>query len=98
MSEVFPSIAYQLGIGGFGGFFVGYVFKKVIKIAIIIGILVFALIFFAYGDVINVNYSELIESISGYAGTAWQFLTPLLSNLPFVGSFILGLMLGLRVG
>lgn len=98
MSEVLPPIAYQLGIGGFGGFFVGYIVKKVLKIAIVIGAFIFALIYFAYSDVINVNYSELIESISTYAGSAWEFLVPLLSNLPFIGSFILGLMLGLKAG
>ena len=98
MSEVLPPIAYQLGIGGFGGFFVGYIVKKVLKIAIVIGVLVFALIYFAYKDVINVNYGKLIASISEYSGPAWELLTPLLSNLPFIGSFILGLMLGLKAG
>ena len=98
MSEVLPPIAYQLGIGGLGGFFVGYIVKKVIKIAIIIGVFIFALIYFAYGGVINVNYGKLIESISEYSGSAWGLLVPVLSNLPFIGSFILGLILGLKVG
>ena len=98
MSEVLPPIAYQLGIGGFGGFFVGYVLKKVIKIAMILGAFIFALIYFAYGGVIDVNYGKLIESISEYAGSAWELLLPLLSNLPFIGSFVLGLVLGLKAG
>jgi len=98
MSEVLPPIAYQLGIGGFGGFFVGYVLKKVIKIAILLGVFVFALIYFAYSDVINVNYGKLIESVSEYLGSAWGLLTPLLSNLPFVGCFLLGLALGFKAG
>lgn len=98
MSEVLPPIAYQLGIGCFGGFFVGYIVRKVIRVAILLGIFIFALIYFAYGGVINVNYGKLIESISKYSGSAWGFLMPLLSNLPFIGSFILGLMLGLKVG
>ena len=96
MSEVLLPIAYQLGIGGFGGFFVGYILKKVIKIAIVIGVFVFVLAYFAYRDVISVNYDKLIESISGYVSSAWEFFTPLLSNLPFIGSFIFGLMLGLK--
>jgi uncharacterized membrane protein (Fun14 family) len=98
MSEVLPPIAYQLGLGGFGGFLVGYILKKVIKIAIVIGAVVLVLVYFAYRDVIGVNYNELIGSVSGYVGSAWEFLTPLLSNLPFIGSFILGLMLGLKAG
>ena len=98
MSEVLPPIAYQLGLGGFGGFFVGYILKKVIKIAIIIGAFIFALIYFAYGGMINVNYDKLIEYVTNYAGPAWNFLTPFLSNLPFIGSFILGLLLGFKAG
>lgn len=98
MSEVLPPIAYQLGIGGFGGFFVGYIVKKVIKIAIVIGVLIFALIYFVYRQYIDVDYGELIKSITEYSGLAQQFLTPLLFNLPFVGSFVVGLLLGLKVG
>ena len=82
MSEVLPLIVYQLGIGGFGGFFVGYILKKLIKIAVIIGVFVFVLVYFAYRDVIDVDYDRLIESVSGYMGSAWDLLTPLLSNLP----------------
>jgi len=98
MSELIPPIAYQLGIGVFGGFLVGYVLKKVIKIAIVLAVFVFALIFFAYGGLINVNYDKLIDSISNYSGPAWEFLMPLLSNLPFIGSFILGFVIGLKAG
>jgi uncharacterized membrane protein (Fun14 family) len=98
MSEVLPPIAYQLGIGGFGGFFVGYIVKKVIKIAIILGVFIFALIYFAYGGVIDVNYGKLIDSVSNYLGSAWGLVTPLLSNLPFLGSFVLGLALGFKAG
>jgi len=98
MSEFLSPIAFQLGIGGFGGFLVGYVLKKVVKIALILGAFVLVIIYLAYRNVIDVNYDDLLKSISGYAGSAWEFLTPLLSNLPFVGSFILGLVLGLKIG
>ena len=98
MSEFLSPIAFQLGIGCFGGFLVGYVLKKVVKIALILGAFVLVIIYLAYRNVIDVNYDDLLKSISGYAGSAWEFLTPLLSNLPFVGSFILGLVLGLKIG
>jgi len=98
MSEFLSPIAFQLGIGGFGGFLVGYVLKKVVKIALILGAFVLVIIYLAYRNVIDVNTDDLLKSISGYAGSAWEFLTPLLSNLPFVGSFILGLVLGLKIG
>ncbi len=98
MSEVFTPITYQLGIGGLGGFLVGYVVKKILKIAIILGGFIFAAMYFAYSDVIKVDYGTLSDSISSHLGSAWAFLTPLLSNLPFLSSFVLGLMLGLKTG
>ena len=92
-------IIYQLGIGGIGGFFVGYAVRKVFKIAVVLGVFTFFLICLAYGDVIRVNYSELAESVSGFAkavSPALGLLTPLVSHLPFIGSFILGLMFGFK--
>jgi uncharacterized membrane protein (Fun14 family) len=63
ISEVLPPVTYQLGLGGFGGFFVGYILKKVIKIAIVIGVFIFVLVYFAYRDVIGVNYDKLIDRL-----------------------------------
>ncbi len=41
MSEVFAPVLFQLGVGGIGGFFIGYLIKKVVKLALLLGILVF---------------------------------------------------------
>ena len=97
MSEVLVPIAYQLGIGGIGGFFFGYVVKKVIRIAIIIAVFVFSLIYLAYSNVINVDYDALME-ITRVAEPALGLFAPLVSALPFLGSFFVGLMFGLRKG
>jgi len=97
MSEVLIPIAYQLGIGGIGGFFVGYAVKKIIKIAIIIGVFAFSLIYLAYANVINVNFGELTK-ITGVAEPVLGLFTPLTSALPFLGSFFVGLTFGLKKG
>ena len=97
MSEALIPIAYQLGIGGIGGFFVGYAAKKITRIAIIIGVGAFFLIYLAYTKVINVDYDELIK-LTGLADPVVGLLAPLISALPFLGSFFVGLWLGLKKG
>lgn len=97
MSEVLIPIVYQLGIGGIGEFFVGYVVKKIIRIAIIIGVFAFSLIYLAYANVINMNFNELTK-ITGVAEPALGLLAPLMSALPFLGSFFVGLVFGLKKG
>ncbi len=102
MSEVLTPIAYQLGVGGVLGFFVGYAVKKLTKIvAVLAGILAFILIYLGYQGVININYDKLAEMLGGLLGTAGQaasLLTPIIANLPFAGSFILGAAVGLKIG
>ncbi len=98
MSEVLIPIAYQLGVGGIGGFFVGYTVKKITRIAIIIGVVVFSLVYLAYTNVINVNYDELIKLWPNLADPVLGLLAPFISALPFLGSFFVGLMYGFKKG
>jgi len=101
VSEVFTSILFQLCIGGIGGFFIGYAIRKVVKIAVILGIVVFSLIFLAYTNVIGVNYGGLAEAISKFIkaiNPALGLFTPFLSHLPFIGSLIIGLIVGFKMG
>jgi len=97
MSEVIIPIVYQLGIGGIGGFFVGYVVRKVVRIAIIIGVVVLSLVYLAYSNVINVDYGELL-GMSRVTEPVLGLLAPLLSAFPFLGSFFIGIFFGLKKG
>jgi uncharacterized membrane protein (Fun14 family) len=97
ISESLTSIVFQLCIGGIGGFFIGYAIRKFIKIALIIGVIVFSLIFLAYTDVINVDYSGLSEMASSFVNAvnpALNVFTPLLAHTPFIISLIVGIFLG----
>ena len=102
MSEVLTPIVYQLGIGGFLGFFVGYAIKKITKIlAVLIGIGALILIYLGYEGIISIDYDKLTEMIERMMGTTSQastVLTPIISNLPFAGSFIAGLAVGIKLG
>jgi len=100
VSAVAP-ILFQLGIGGIGGFLIGYSIRKVSKIALILGIFVFSLIFLAYTNVIGVNYGGLIDGVSKFINAvnpALGLLAPFLSNLVFIGSLIVGLIAGYKMG
>ena len=99
ISESFAPVLFQIVIGGIGGFLIGYVIKKVLKIALLLLAIVFSLMFLAYTNVIDVDYDEL----SGMAATfvtaidpALNFITPLLANIPFIVCLIIGFFLGIR--
>jgi uncharacterized membrane protein (Fun14 family) len=104
MSEIFPSIIFQLGIGGIGGFILGFTLKKLSKlILLLIGFFVVILLYLGMKGVISVsiNYDALVKAISdflGWAGSAISWLTHVVALLPFVGSFVVGFLLGLKLG
>ena len=102
MSEIITPVVYQLGIGAVGGFIVGFALKKLAKLFIvIIGIFILALLYLGINNVININYSALWTTIAnalGIAGQAASWIVGVISLLPFVGSFALGFILGLKLG
>jgi uncharacterized membrane protein (Fun14 family) len=102
MSDVLPSVVYQLGLGGIGGFIVGYAIKKISKlIVVLIGIFVVALLYLGTRGIISINYDELwdaLASLLGFLGQAASWLIGLISLLPFMGSFLAGFVLGFKLG
>ncbi|HID91421.1 TPA: hypothetical protein EYP44_05630 [Candidatus Bathyarchaeota archaeon] len=100
MEALTPLLA-QLGIGGVGGFLVGYAVKRIAKlVAVLLGVGFVLLQYLAYRGVIQLNYEDLLLHAQRLVSRfAWEGLLPLLlANLPFAGSFSVGLLLGLRKG
>ena len=94
-----PPVLFQLVIGRVSGFFVGYAMRKILKVALILVAIIFSLVFLAYINVLDVNYdglSELVSSFVNAINPALNMLTPLLAHVPFIASFIIGLIIGLR--
>lgn len=92
---------YLLGIGGIGGFFVGYGIRKITKIlAITLGVFLLAAISLDYIGVFNINYDGIVELISKLFDPtqAVEVLMPLIANLPLVVSFTAGFAIGLKRG
>jgi len=102
MSELLTPLVYQLGIGGILGFFAGYAIKKLTKlIAALIGALALLLIYLGYEGIITINYNKLIDKIQsllGIIGQAPNLVTPIISSLPFAGSFLAGAAVGFKLG
>jgi len=101
LSELVVPILYQLVIGGIGGFFVGYILMKFAKIlAIILGIFLLSLISLAYVGAISMNYDKLTGVLSKLTipEQAAELLMPILANLPFVCSFAIAFLIGLKKG
>jgi len=92
---------YLLGIGGIGGFFIGYALKKIAKIlAIAIGVFFLAVISLSYIGAFTINHDGIVELISKLLdpNQAADVLMPLIANLPLVGSFTVGFLIGLKKG
>ena len=90
-------IVYVLIIGGIAGYFIGYLIKRLLHLAVTIGVFAFLLMYMAYRNAISLNLDELGATITRFAETfAPLGLTSLASSAPFVGSFVAGLVLGLR--
>jgi uncharacterized membrane protein (Fun14 family) len=102
VSEIISPLAYQLGVGGVGGFIVGFVIKKISKVILfMIGLFLIFLLYLGTSGAISVNFDKLFDALSGlfsFAGQAASWLIGLISLLPFVGSFVAGFLLGFKIG
>jgi uncharacterized membrane protein (Fun14 family) len=60
LSEVVSPLVFQLGVGGVGGFIVGFALKKLSKLVpVLIGVFILALIYLSTRGIININYDVL---------------------------------------
>lgn len=100
--NLFTPIVGAVGIGGIGGFLVGYTLKKLAKIVVFfLGLGFILLQYMAYRGIITINYAALLDwasNITAPAGALSGFLTQLLVHLPFGASFLLGFYGGFKKG
>ena len=90
MSEIVTVVVYQFALGALGGFIVGHFIKKIKRLFIIVlGIVILALFYFGINNIININL-DIAQAASWLVG--------LISVVPLIGSFIIGLFLGLKYG
>ncbi|MHA2030428.1 MAG: FUN14 domain-containing protein [Candidatus Kariarchaeaceae archaeon] len=92
----------EFGIGGIGGFCVGYSLKKITKIVFsIIAVSFLGLQYLAQKGIIMIDYLALEEwvlSIFGETSALQGFFITLITQMPFGFGFAGGLFLGLKKG
>ncbi len=102
LSDLWTPLIGELGIGGVGGFLVGFAVKKAAKIiAVIIGLFFLSLQYLAYENIITIDYGALkvfANELLGQTSGAQTWLTDFIVNAPFGAAFVGGLYLGLRKG
>jgi len=74
---------------------VGYIVKKILNLAIILGVFTLGILYLGQINVINLNFEEITALISKFENVIQTF-APLITDIPFVGSFFLGFLGGLR--
>jgi uncharacterized membrane protein (Fun14 family) len=101
MSETLAPIVFELALGGFGGFLIGYAFKKTTKtMSSLISFLVIAILALAFGGILVLNPGKIVDwttEFFSFAGDLTKSAAPILANLSLIGSFIIGLILGLKL-
>jgi uncharacterized membrane protein (Fun14 family) len=101
MSFIAIPVAYELAVGGLGGYFLGYALKKTTKfVALLIGIVILAVIYLAYSGLLNIDFQGFANETKNalnYLGQAFVNIAPFLTNLPLLGSFFVGLLLAYKM-
>ncbi len=102
LSDLWTPLVGEIGMGGVGGFLVGFAVKKAAKIiAVIIGLFFLSLQYLAYENIITIDYGALkvfANELLGQTAGAQTWLTDFIVHAPFGAAFAGGLYLGLRKG
>jgi len=102
LSNIMTPMISELGVGGVGGFVVGFAIKKVAKIvAIIIGLGFVALQYLSYKGVILIDYDAVrnwMLNLTGQTAGLQSLITDIILHIPFGASFAFGFYLGLKKG
>lgn len=96
----------QLALGTLLGIAVGFTLKKAFKIGlVVVGVLLLGGLALQHFDVITINwavlesiYIETVEQSGGFFAIAKHWAESLGALVPVAGSFIVGFVIGLRLG
>jgi uncharacterized membrane protein (Fun14 family) len=99
MSDLFTNVIFPLCTGGAGGFLIGYVTKKIVKILMIfLGLCSLFLLYLAHIGVIDINSDKLAQAASSLLARTSGLISAAIAYLPFSGSFLAGFALGIMKG
>ena len=100
--DLVSPLTSELGIGGVGGFCVGYSLKKLSKIISMFATVSFlGLQYLAYHEIISIDYQALeawVISLVGETSELQGLLIPLITQMPLGVGFASGIVIGLKKG
>jgi uncharacterized membrane protein (Fun14 family) len=97
MESLILPLLFMFIIGGFSGYFTGHLFKRVSRMALTIGIFAFLILYLIYIGTFEVKIDAITANIIKFFDIIGPLgLTSLVSSIPFVTSFIVGLFIGYR--
>ncbi len=93
-SEPFRTV----GMGGVIGFLVGFTIKRAFKMFLVfLGIYLLSLVWISDLGILTVKWNRMDAFVSSLITSTSGFLKGVASLLPFTGSFLVGLLIGLKV-
>ena len=99
MFDFLTQLVLSLGIGGLGGFLIGFATKKIVKILMVLsGLYLLSLFYLMQLEVIKINITKLLETSSSIITQIANFLLSTLPYLSISGSFAVGFILGIIKG
>lgn len=99
-------LGQQIGLGVLLGLAVGYLAKKALKVLLVLtGVLLIILITLQNFDLIQINwaniealYNSTVQHQGGIIGILRDWAEEMQKNLPVAGSFLIGFLVGLKLG
>lgn len=99
-------LAQRMGLGALLGLAVGYTTKKALKIVfVILSVLLLTLLVLQNYEFININwqvveetYTQSLQHPGGILGSLSDWAERMDTLLPVAGSFVVGFLIGLRLG
>ena len=99
MFELLTQLLLSFGVGGFGGFCIGFALKKIIKIFIVfVGLYFLSLFYLMHIEVIKINPTKLLEISSSVITQIINFVLNAIPYLAISGSFAAGFIVGITKG
>ena len=91
-------LLYDLGYAGFLGFVVGFTVKRILKFFMLfLGLYFITLLYLHSKGIITINWSVLGKYLNSLLLSSEAGVKNWLNSLAFSGSFMAGLILGLKV-
>ena len=87
-----------MGLGGLVGFLIGFTLKRAFRMFFLfLGLYLISLLWLSDLGLITVKWSEMDRFLGKVLTSSSELVRWLIGSLPFTGSFVAGLLIGLKL-